>query len=264
MHDHVTNNSGPENWLPILLFLLLMSLYSTGVYNERKAGKKWSNFRTGCFLSGIVIGIIAVAPPLSQYGHHDLRGHMIQHLLIGMLAPLGLVLGAPLTLLLRRLPAEKGRRISSILGSRPFHTISHPVTALLLNIGGMYILYLTPLYATMQENIWLHHIVHIHFFAAGYLFIWSVAGPDPSPDRPSLRLRLLVLFVSMATHAFLGKFMYAYGFPRNTSHRVVEIQEAAKIMYYGGDFAEVLLAVAFFSVWYRSRERKIPAVKIAE
>ena len=122
----------------------------------------------------------------------------------------------------------------------------------------MFFLYLTPLYAAMQKHMWLHYFMHFHFLAAGYLFTWSIAGPDPAPKRPSFRLRLLVLFISMATHAYLSKLMYAYQYPKNTSHSLIEIQEAALWMYYGGDLAELLLAIAFFSFWYRSRANSTP------
>ena len=176
---------------------------------------------------------------------------MIQHLLIGMLAPLGLVLAAPLTLLLRTLSVTRARAVTAVLRSSAFHWLSHPGTALLLNIGGMYIIYLTPLYNLTLTNPSLHYLVHFHFLAAGYLFTWSIAGPDPAPRRPGMRTRLVVLFVSIAAHAFLSKFMYAYSWPRNTPHDMEQVREAAQLMYYGGDFAELLLVVALFAGWYR-------------
>ena len=263
MHNDHINVFSAAIWLPVLLLALLLTAYLAGVQKLRGNGKSWSRFRTICFISGIALIATAVLPPLADYAHHDLRGHMIQHLLIGMLAPLGLVLAAPLTLLLKILPPESARKVTSILASRPFHYLSHPITALLLNIGGMYLLYLSPLYAAMQTNMYIHYLVHVHFLAAGYLFIWSIAGPDPAPKRPSLRVRLVVLFISMASHAYLSKFMYAYHYPRNTTHNIEEIQDAAQLMYYGGDLAEVLLAIAFFSMWYRLKIRTTPVLQTA-
>lgn len=256
MHENHLNSNDIYIWIPILVLTFLLILYLTGVIILNKSGKNWSSFRIFCFVSGIAMAILALAPPLADYAHHDLRGHMIQHLLIGMLAPLGLVIAAPLTLALKTLPSSKGRKITFLLGSTFFHYFSHPITALFLNIGGMFLLYLTPLYSEMMSNQFLHHLLHFHFLAAGYLFVWAIAGPDPAPYRPSLRLRFVVLFISMATHAYLSKVMYAYNFPRNTFHSLEEIKEAAKLMYYGGDLAEVLLAIAFFSVWYRTEGRR--------
>jgi putative membrane protein len=125
-----------------------------------------------------------------------------------------------------------------------------------LNIGGMALLYLTPLYNAMHSNTSIHFFVHLHFILAGYLFVWSIAGPDPAPKRPGLRLRFIVLFFSMAIHAYLSKFMYAHHFPRTAHHSPEEIESGAMFMYYGGDIAELLLAVAFFAVWYRTKGRR--------
>lgn len=253
MHNSPVHSPGFSSFLPMLILAMLLLAYLYAVMRQRKTGRKWSGFRTFCFIIGTILAMIAVSPPLASEAHHNLSGHMVQHLLIGMLAPLGLVLAAPLSLALRVLHGSNGRIITSILRSRPFHYISHPVSALLLNIGGMYLLYLTPLYIAMERNMLIHYIVHFHFLAAGYLFIWSIAGPDPAPKRPPLRIRLIVLFISMATHAYLSKLMYAHHFPRNTMYSSSEIEDAALIMYYGGDLAEVLLAIAFFGIWYRAR-----------
>ncbi|WP_017731898.1 cytochrome c oxidase assembly protein [Nafulsella turpanensis] len=250
----------PATLLPAFLLLLILSFYFYGMYLLRRKGKSWGWYRATFFGMGICMLLYAFSPALTSYAHHDIRGHMVQHLLIGMLAPLGLVLGAPLTLTLRILPAQTGRRISAFFSSSLIHFLGHPVTALMLNIGGMFLLYLTPLFALMKHHMWLHYLVHFHFLAAGYLFTWSIAGPDPAPGRPSLRLRLLVLFISMASHAYLSKLMYVHLLPRHTTFHPDAIQEAALLMYYGGDLAEVLLAIAFFTVWFR---RKINPNKLA-
>lgn len=99
------------------------------------------------------------------------------------------------------------------------------------------------------------YLIHIHFFAAGYLFTWSIAGPDPTPGRPTLRIRAIVLFISIAAHAYLSKYMYAYEWPRNTPYSEAQIREAAQIMYYGGDLSELLLTIALFAIWYQKRGR---------
>ncbi|MFD1188330.1 cytochrome c oxidase assembly protein [Pontibacter rugosus] len=255
MAAHHTDSGSMASYLvPWLLITVLLAAYIGAVIQQKRAAKHWSNWRTGGFILGCGLLIVAMSPELVKYAHHDLRGHMIQHLLVGMLAPLGLVLAAPVTLALRALPVHASRSITAILKSKPVHLLSHPVTALLLNVGGMYVLYLTPLYSLTLTTPSLHHLVHIHFLLAGCLFVWAIAGPDPNPNRAGKYTRLAVLFLSMAAHAYLSKFMYAYSWPRNTPHDIEQIQEAAQLMYYGGDFAELLLAVAFFAGWYRRRK----------
>lgn len=256
MPEHHLFFSSPSFWIPFLMLTAVLFLYLYAVVRQYKSGKSWSGWRIAGFCSGIALLAVALWPPLMHYAHQNLQGHMIQHLLIGMLAPLGLVLSAPLTLLLRTLSPLWGRKLTAVLGSSPFHYLSHPVTALLLNIGGMFLLYLTPLYGMMQHHPFLHWVLHLHFLFAGYLFVWAIAGPDPAPRRPGLRVRFMVLFLSAALHAYLSKAMYAYHFPRNTHHSLGDIEAAAKLMYYGGDIAELLLAVAFFSLWYQLKGRR--------
>ena len=251
------------DWLPWGLLIGLLSVYLGLVVRESRRGRPWNPVRTTFWIVGISLLLLATWPPLARWAHHSLRGHMVQHLLIGMLAPLGLVLAAPLTLLWRNLPAPTSRRINRGLNSPGLRTLSHPITAGLLNIGGMYVLYLTPLFAYMHSHAAVHHLVHWHFLAAGCLFTWSIAGPDPAPHRPRFALRLGVLFASVATHGYLSKLMYAHRWPRGTHHSLAEIQEAAQWMYYGGDLAEALLAVALFAGWYQTRRRRYSSARAA-
>lgn len=258
MHEHSSQHLTPgslADWLPIAIIAVVGTLYISGLVQLKKRNRTWNTSKTISFLGGICLVAIAMMPQIANWAHHDLRGHMVQHLLIGMFAPIFLVLGAPLTLTLKTLPRNLSQIITLILNSRLFHFISHPLTALLLNIGGMYILYLTPLYNFTFTNPILHHLIHVHFLTAGYLFTWSIIGPDPAPRRPNLSLRLMVLFVSIAAHSFLSKLMYAHHYPLYSPHSAEEIQEAAKLMYYWGDFSELLLIIFLLSLWYKKRGR---------
>lgn len=243
--------------VPGLVVVGVLLAYAVAAALERR-GRGWSLWRAGSFALGAVLLATAVLPPLAPWAHRDLRGHMVQHLLLGMMAPLALVLGAPVTLLLRRVPVAVGRRISAVLKSRFVQRLTHPATALAVDTGGLYLLYLTPLYGAIHGRPLLNAALHLHFLAAGYLFAASIAGPDPAPHRPRFRVRLAVLFVAMAAHATLAKTMYAYGWPRGAGHDAAQIRDAAQIMYYGGDAAELLLAVALFASW-RGWKRRRPA-----
>ena len=89
----------------------------------------------------------------------------------------------------------------------------------------------------------MHGLVHAHFFAAGYLFAWVIAGPDPAPRRPSVPIRLVVLGFAIAAHAVLSQLLYA-GIFVQLPVPAAERQAAGELMYYGGDIAELLLALA--------------------
>ncbi|MFG6667678.1 cytochrome c oxidase assembly protein [Halomonas sp. HNIBRBA4712] len=243
---------GALDWLPFLLVVLVTYQYLAAAWLQWKSEPGWRLWRCGFFLLGSTLLAIAFWPSLMIWAHGDLVGHMTLHLLIGMFAPLCWVLAAPMTLLLKTLPQTGGKWVVALLHSRFMRAVAHPVTALLLNVGGMYVLYLTPLYAASLESPLLHYAVHLHFLLAGYLFCWAIlAEPDASPHRLSLRFRLIVLFAAIATHSLLGKLMYGWGFPRGTGHTLEHIQAAAQWMYYGGDLAEVLLAVVLMTCWLR-------------
>jgi len=85
------------------------------------------------------------------------------------------------------------------------------------------------------------------FHTSGYLFTWAIIGPDAVPGRPGLRTRGLALFLGIAAHAFLGKYMYAQLLPHGSPFSADAIRTAAKIMYYWGDLAELILAAFFFA-----------------
>lgn len=250
---------GGASPLPALLLLAaLLAVYLAAVVAQRRAGRSWSPWRSASWAAGLALLAAAFAPPLADLAHHDLRAHMAQHLLVGMLAPLGLALAAPVTLALRTLKAPAARRVVALLRSRPLHLLGHPVTALALNIGGMYVLYLTPLFALSLHSPVLHLAVMAHFLAAGYLFTWSIAGADRAGRRASWNTRLAVLFVAIATHGMLAKLMYARGLPASTGASLAELQAAAQLMFYGGDLADLLLAACLFA---ERAGRRAPATR---
>jgi putative membrane protein len=131
------------------------------------------------------------------------------------------------------------------------------VPAAVIQVGGLFALYLTPLYAATLQSGPLHAAVSLHFFLAGCLFTWSVAGPDPAPRRPGVGVRVAVLVVAAAAHAFLAKLLYAHAaaLPPGTAFPVARVEQAAGWMYYGGDLAELALAVLLFGDWYHRRVR---------
>lgn len=255
-HDHAGFGGASALWLLVLVSLGVG--YVLAVRRVRRRGRTWSALRTAAFLAGLLLVALGVAGPLAESGARDLRWHMGQHLLVGMVAPIGLVLGAPLTLILRASSPAIARPIARLLRTPLVHGLTHPALAVVSNVGGMMVLYATPLYAAMQRSALLHQLVHLHFVVAGCLFTWVIAGPDFAARRPTHRVRLGVLFASMALHGTFAKLMYARGWPAGTSHGLDELREAAQWMYYGGDLAECLLAAALLASWptFGERSRK--------
>jgi putative membrane protein len=208
---------------------------------------RWPAHRGACWLGGLaVLAIAGFGPPGGAVGD-DFTAHMARHLLLGMLAPLLLVLAAPVTLALRTMPVPHARRLSRLLRTRPVRYLTRPLVAAVLNVGGSWLLYTTALYPAAGAHPALHLAVHAHLLIAGYLMTFSIVGVDPAPHRSSPGRRAVVLVAFLAAHAILAKYLYAHppaGVP------VEDGQRAAMLMYYGGDVVDLGLIVAFCRQWY--------------
>ncbi|MGW6486776.1 cytochrome c oxidase assembly protein [Streptomyces sp. NPDC055056] len=254
-HHHAPQGNGlPERVLTVLVLLIAASGYLLAVRRARRRNptRGWSRWRTASFLVGLALLALGLLPPVGTVAHADFRGHMTQHMLIGMYAPTALVLAAPVTLLLRALPTAPARHVTAVLHSSPARVLVHPAVALLLTVGVLGLLYFTPLYNNAMTHPAGHWLVHAHFLASGSLFAYVIAGPDPAPGRPSVRTRMVYLGLAIAAHALIAQAMYA-GVYVDVYAPVGEVRQGAEIMYYGGDIAELLLAGALVATWKPER-----------
>jgi putative membrane protein len=243
-------------WSVLLLLLAIGVVGYLVVAARTRHG--WHDTQVAALLVGVMLLAAGTGPGLAAWAMHDPRGHLMQHLLIGMYAPLALALSAPVTLLLRATSPGPRRRLTRLLRSRAAHLVGHPLTALALSAGGMYLMYLTGLHAMSHRLPLLQLVLTTHLFASGYLFAWSIAGPDPAPGRPRLWVRVSVLTVSAAAHAYLAKYLYTRPelLAPGPGADLDAARQAAQLMYYGGDVGELALAVALFAGWYRRRSRR--------
>ncbi len=223
------------------------------------AGGGRAPWRAVAWCAGLAVAGVSVTGPLADAAAHDIRAHMVVHLLLGMLAPVLLVTAAPVGVALRTLPVKAARRLSRVLRSGPVTVLTHPVVAAALAAGGLWALYTTGLYAQMGRHVWLHVLVHVHLLAAGYLFTAAVIGTDPAPHRPGRPVRAAALFLFLAAHDILAKAVYARppeGVPAGSA------RAAAELMYYGGGAIDLVVIVIFCGQWYVAtdpRRRRRPA-----
>ena len=120
---------------------------------------------------------------------------------------------------------------------------------MILNIGGLYVLYLTSLFEWMHQSTIVYFIVHLHVFLAGYLFTASIVYIDLTAHRLSYLFRSIILIISLAAHKILSKIIYAdppAGVPREQG------EAGGQVMYYGGDFVELVLIIILCSQWYKA------------
>jgi putative membrane protein len=237
---------------PLLLpALVACAAYTAAAARLRRRGDGWPWWRDACcWLAGTVFVAGAAVP--WQTWLPPFTAHMAAHLAAGMLAPLPAVLARPVTLALRALPVPGRRALLAVLRSRPAAVLAFPPVAAALDIGGLWLLYRAPVPPQWHHSPWLY----VHLFAAGWLFTFAVLAVDPLRHRAGLALRAVTLLAAAAAHAVLAKTLWAAG-PPGTGYAPADLRLASRVMYYGGDVAEIALAVAVAAQWYGARGRAL-------
>ena len=191
--------------VPTILTVWVAGLYLLGVGRMRARGDRWPVGRTISFV-GLGMGsfLVATTSGLAAYDTTLLSVHMVQHMVLGMLVPLALALGAPVTLALRTLPAAPRRWLLAVLHAPVVRVLSAPPLTFALFVLSPWALYLTSWYDATLTSPYLHEALHLHFVAVGALFLWPVVGVDPVPGRVAYPFRMLMMVLTLPFHAFLG------------------------------------------------------------
>lgn len=255
-----------DSWLAVGL-VLAVGLYLYGVYRLRLRGDRWPVIRTVCFL-GPGLGSIALVT-LSGLGAYDttlLSVHMVQHMVLSMVSPIFLALGAPVSLALRVLPVRPRKRLRAIVHSRIARVYSFPLVAFSIFVVNPFVLYFTGLYGYTLRHEWAHELVHAHFIATGCVFFWPLLGLDPLPGRWPYPARALLMLLSVPFHTVLGltimqsttlfggdwypSLHLAWSDPWND--QVV----AGGVLWAGGEFVSVTMLAVLVIQWIKQSERE--------
>jgi putative copper resistance protein D len=254
---------------PLLtLFLVLAGgLYLYGVHRLHARGDHWPAGRTLLFLlPGLGSIALATLSGLAAYDETLLSVHMIQHMVLGMIAPIFLALGAPVTLALRTLPVRLRRRLVALLHSRVARVLAFPLVAYAIFVATPFVLYFTDLYRLTLEHQWLHQLVHVHFVLVGCLFFWPLLGLDPLPGRWPYPGRALLMVLSTPFHAVLGLTIMQshdlFGGDWYPSLHLSWVDPhadqvlAGGILWAGGEFVSVTMLAVLLIQWMRDAEKE--------
>jgi putative copper resistance protein D len=191
--------------------IVFAALYLAGVRRLRRRGDAWPPGRTVAWLLGCLTLLFVTSSGLGRYMPAMFSMHMVAHMLLSMLVPILLVLGGPVGLALRALPAAgrgdpPGMRewLLAALHSRVSRFLTNPVVATVLFVAGFYGLYLGGLFDTAVGSHMGHVVMNVHFLVSGYLFYWVVIGVDPTPRPIPPLAKVAVVFASLPLHAFFG------------------------------------------------------------
>ena len=263
-------------WHPDAFFLaasiLAAALYLFGVVRLHRRGDRWPIGRTLSFLAGLLVFVGITCTGLNEYGMYLFSVHMIQHMMLSMVDPLFLLLGAPITLALRVLrPAGRGRTgprevLLALLHSRFAKVVSSPLFTLPLFVVSLYGLYFTSLFDALMRSRVGHDAMLVHFLMVGLLFFWPVMGVDPAPHRSPYVIRILELFAVMPFHAFFGiaimmsNSVFETAFanpPASWGLTALSDQNTAGSIAWGfGEAPTIVVLLVLFVQWAKSDQRE--------
>jgi cytochrome c oxidase assembly factor CtaG len=202
--SRVVTEWGVDPWLTVLA-VWGAGLYLVGVWQLRSRGDHWSWGRTVAFVGGGMGSFyFATSSGLAAYDTTLLSVHMVQHMILSMLTPLMMALGAPVTLALRTLPPRPRRWLTRALHWRVVRVLSFPPLAFGLFVISPWALYFTGWYEASLRSAYVHEMMHIHLVLVGALFLWPLVGVDPVPGRVAYPFRVLLMAMTLPFHAFLG------------------------------------------------------------
>lgn len=253
--------------------LLFAAIYVAGVVRLRRRGDAWPTGRLVAWILGCAVLLVATSSGIGRYMPAMFSVHMAAHMLLSMLVPVLLVLGAPVTLALRALPvAGRGEPpgprewLLAALHSRVSRVLTHPIVALVLFVAGFYGLYFGGIFDAAAGTHAAHLAMNLHFLLSGYLFYWVVIGVDPTPRPIPPLAKLAVVFASLPLHAFFGvvlmgtqqvlagSFYESLKLPWHTD--LLDDQKlGGGIAWSAGEVPLVLVLLALLIQWTRSDRR---------
>ena len=261
---------------PDALFLavaaLMIALYAVGLRRLHQRGDRWPVGRSIAWFGAAVLLAWATSGGIGTYARVLFSVHMVQHMLLAMLIPVLMVLGAPSTLALRVLPARRGdpgprEWLVAFLQSRVVGFFSNPLVAAPIFVVSFYGVYFTSLFATLMGSHWGHIAMQTHFVLAGYLFFWALIGIDPGPRRLPYLARLVIHLVVMPLHAFFniailstttllaGEYFRSLQRPYLTD-LLADQHLGAGVGWAMGELPMLIVVVAIGVQWMRSDERE--------
>ncbi|SIT72305.1 cytochrome c oxidase assembly protein [Microbacterium sp. RU33B] len=265
-------------WRPNILFAVISAIgvgvYLAAVVRLRRRGDVWPLGRTVAWVLGWVVVVVSTSSALGQYAGAQFGTHMIVHMSLNMLAPVLLVLGGVVTLLLRATtPHPRGAAagphewITAALHWPGMRIIYSPVLVFILYIGSYYALYLSPLFETIMRYHWAHQAMNVHFLIVGYLFYGLVIGVD-RPPRPLPPIgKLGFVLAAMPFHAFFGIVLMTASVPiAENFYRTLDFPWMGDLMaqqylgggvaWAGGELPLLIVVTALGIQWARQDQRE--------
>jgi cytochrome c oxidase assembly factor CtaG len=236
-------------------------LYGWGVLRvaRRHRARPWPAWRTGMFMSGLVMVVIATQSGIGVYDDLLFYDHMVQHLILIMVAPPLLIFGQPITLLLHASRNPLHTWVKRVLRSRVATFLTWPVFGALAYAGAIVGAHLSGLANLVERNQTVHNLEHALFLIVGYLFFLPILGQEPIRWKLSYPVRFVVLVLIMPIDTFTGLALGNGGAsspgvptglrPAWAPSPVQDLHLGGAVMWVAGDGLMFLLMMVVFLMW---------------
>ena len=198
------------DWLWVAVAVFGLVAYILGMRKVLRRGDSWSWFRAVNWVIGLGVLTYVTSGPPAVYGRVLFSAHMVDHMALTMVAPIFLVLGAPVTLALRALTprrdSSRGPRewLLIVIHSKFSQLVTHPLFAAANFAGSIVLFYYSDAFGYAMRDHVGHELMNLHFALTGYIFVLTMIGTDPLPRRAPYPMRLLLLLATLGFHAFFG------------------------------------------------------------
>jgi putative copper resistance protein D len=220
-------------------------------------GRRWSRRRTVSFLAGLTAIDLALQSPVATLTMSYFQAHVVQHLLLMVVAPPLLAMGAPMTLALQTSSRSTKVRLLKMLNSRPFQTLTHPVPVWFLYYFSMFAFFLTFALNFAMLHMWVMDAINVGFLLASALFWWPIIGLDPIPHwQMSHGARITNLLIGIPVESFLALALMNNARPAASMYSLAGTHEGAGILWIGAELFTAIALIPVFIQWVRLEERK--------
>jgi len=260
------------NVIPVVLILLGLALYLWGVRraNELRPRHPWSSLKTAAFIGGLVSTAISVFSFIGVYQQELFWDHMVQHLILIMVAAPLFAISSPVRLIWRATTGTAHDRFTAVLRSRTARILGHPGVAFVAYAVLIPITHLTVWYNYTLEHPAIDDIEHLIFLGLGYLFWRQIFGDDPNCYRLHPALKFAYLFLAIPIDTFTGLsldqqthelFPAYFAFHRTWGPSLVDdLHIGGVLMWVAGDTLMLWPMIPVALGWLHLEERK--AVRI--
>lgn len=240
--------------------------YFWAVLRLHARGDVWPRTRSVAFGCGVLLLFYVTCGGIAGYASVLLSAHMVQHMMLNMVIPVLLVLGAPVTLAFRAASPRAHGVLMRAVRSSVARAVARPIVVCVIFIGSLYALYFTPLFPLLMTSEWGHAVMVVHFLLSGLLFFWLVLGIDPEPHRPSPPARIPLIVAAVLGHTvfavvlvfgstLIGAEWLDVAQPQWQVSRSQDQTLAGGIAWTVGEMSMVAVLIIVIVRWFDSAER---------